>query len=71
MIGPATDGGYWLIGLRHPKRQPRGFLRNVRWSTEHALEDTLTSAASLSWGRCATLSDVDTGADMERFYRRG
>ncbi|WP_434289876.1 TIGR04282 family arsenosugar biosynthesis glycosyltransferase [Celeribacter sp. SCSIO 80788] len=71
MIGPATDGGYWLIGLRHPQRQPWGFLRNVRWSTEHALEDTLASAASLSWGRCATLSDVDTGADMERFYRRG
>ncbi|WP_245889978.1 TIGR04282 family arsenosugar biosynthesis glycosyltransferase [Celeribacter persicus] len=66
MIGPATDGGYWLIGLRHPAQQPAGFLRNVRWSTEYALEDTLASAPSLNWGRCDVLSDVDTGADLYR-----
>ncbi|WP_460272805.1 TIGR04282 family arsenosugar biosynthesis glycosyltransferase [Celeribacter sp. ULVN23_4] len=69
MIGPATDGGYWLIGLRHPARQPRGFLQHVRWSTEHARADTLASAPSLNWGTAATLSDIDTGADLERHLR--
>ncbi|MCA0042034.1 TIGR04282 family arsenosugar biosynthesis glycosyltransferase [Celeribacter litoreus] len=66
VIGPATDGGYWGVGLRHPTRQPAGFMRGVRWSTEHAMEDTLASASSLNWGTLETLSDVDTVADLER-----
>lgn len=69
VIGPATDGGFWGIGLRHPHRQPTGFLRNVRWSTEHALADTLSSARSLRWATLDTLSDVDTGADFDRLVR--
>ena len=37
VIGPAPDGGYWLVGLNHPGRAPRGLFRNVRWSGEHSL----------------------------------
>jgi rSAM/selenodomain-associated transferase 1 len=41
VVGPATDGGFWLVGLRHPERAPRGLFRNVRWSHADTLDDTL------------------------------
>ncbi|MBW6416407.1 TIGR04282 family arsenosugar biosynthesis glycosyltransferase [Celeribacter sp. PS-C1] len=69
-IGPATDGGYWLIGLRHPTRQPAGFLGKVRWSTQWAKADTIASAKSLNWAELETLSDIDTGADYARWQAR-
>lgn len=45
VFGPAGDGGYWLVGLRR-RPAPRSILpgrlfRAVRWSTSHALADTL------------------------------
>ena len=58
VVGPATDGGYWLFGARRRPCTPRPFER-VRWSSEHALADTLGSLAGCSVGLVATLSDVD------------
>ena len=42
VFGPAQDGGYWLIGLARRKPAPDLF-GGVRWSTAHALDDTLAS----------------------------
>jgi hypothetical protein len=71
VFGPAADGGYWLVGLRRRPRVPRLFCR-VRWSSEHALADTL---ANLGRGRTAarleTLEDVDDGAALARWRRGG
>lgn len=64
VFGPATDGGYWLIGLRHPVRQPKGFLKCVRWSTEYALGDTIATLPDYRIARTATLRDVDTADDL-------
>ena len=67
VFGPASDGGYWLVGLR---RRPRviDLFQRVRWSSEHALADTL---ANLGAGRRAalleTLADVDDGAAWRRW----
>ena len=44
VFGPATDGGYWLVGVRRRPRVLRPF-RGVRWSTQHALADTLGQPA--------------------------
>jgi rSAM/selenodomain-associated transferase 1 len=63
VFGPATDGGYWLIGLRRRPRVPRAFAA-VRWSGPHALADTLANLNSCSVARVATLSDVDTADDF-------
>ncbi|SLN28612.1 2-phospho-L-lactate guanylyltransferase [Pseudoruegeria aquimaris] len=66
VLGPAPDGGYWLIGLKRTFAPKQSLFSGVRWSTEHALQDTL---ASLGTGRVAlvdTLEDVDTLADLER-----
>ncbi len=64
VIGPARDGGYWLVGLKHPRRSPRSLFRNVRWSTEHALEDTLSGLPEPVWS-AGWQSDVDTADDLK------
>ncbi|SEJ22168.1 hypothetical protein MAA5396_02459 [Marinovum algicola] len=63
-FGPAPDGGYWLIGLRHPGRAPAGFLTGVRWSTEHAMADSIATLPGHRIARVDTLADVDTAADL-------
>jgi glycosyltransferase A (GT-A) superfamily protein (DUF2064 family) len=64
VLGPATDGGYWLIGLGNRRAVPPGLLAGVRWSTEHALADTLARLGHLNVGFAATLRDVDTAEDL-------
>jgi uncharacterized protein len=60
-FGPAVDGGYWLVAMA-PRRPARPFTA-VRWSTEHALADTLRNFAGRRVARLRTLHDVDTAAD--------
>ena len=63
VFGPATDGGYWLVGLRRRPRVSCPFA-NVRWSSPHALSDTLTNLECRTVAFVATLSDVD-GARLQ------
>lgn len=67
VFGPATDGGYWLVGLRRRPSTPALF-EGVRWSGPDALADTL---ANLGSGRSAamleTLEDIDDGPALERW----
>jgi uncharacterized protein len=58
VFGRALDGGYWLVGMRRRPRVLEAF-QNVRWSSEHALGDTLASLRSVTVGFIATLPDVD------------
>jgi hypothetical protein len=67
VFGPATDGGYWLIALG--PRRPADLFGTSRWSTEHALTDTLQQFRHHRVGFIRHLSDVDTAADYHR--RRG
>jgi rSAM/selenodomain-associated transferase 1 len=61
VFGPAADGGYWLVGLKRRPRIPRIFA-GVRWSSEHALADTLANCRGLPAAMAETLTDIDTGA---------
>jgi uncharacterized protein len=61
VFGPATDGGYWLVGMG-PRRPARPFAA-ARWSTEHALADTLRNFHRRRVARLRELSDVDTVDD--------
>jgi rSAM/selenodomain-associated transferase 1 len=61
VFGPATDGGYWLVGLRRRPRFVDPFVR-VRWSTEYALRDSLANLAGRQVALIDILSDVDDGA---------
>ncbi|WP_431267851.1 TIGR04282 family arsenosugar biosynthesis glycosyltransferase [Dankookia sp. P2] len=62
VFGPAEDGGYWLVGLG-PRRPPTPFA-GVRWSSEHALADTLANCAGRRVALLRRLRDVDTAADL-------
>jgi len=66
VFGPAGDGGYWLIGVR--KRAVLcGLFRCVRWSTEHALADTIANLPTgRTYGLADTLSDVDDATALRR-----
>jgi hypothetical protein len=71
VFGPADDGGYWLVGLR---RRPRvsDVFGNVRWSSAHALADTLRNVerAGLSVSFIDTLCDIDTAEDYIQWSSR-
>ena len=72
VFGPASDGGYWLVGLSARRRRSMGALfENVRWSSPHALADTLRSLpAGTKPATLETLSDIDTGADYRAWRKR-
>lgn len=61
VFGPARDGGYWLVGQRRRPKTLR-FFQGVRWSTEHALADTLKNVSA--YGLIDTLCDVDHPEDL-------
>ena len=68
VFGPARDGGYWLVGARRRPAEPADIFRGARWSTEHALADTLAhlrpgrggagAGGSGGCGRCRILAKV-------------
>jgi rSAM/selenodomain-associated transferase 1 len=70
VFGPAKDGGYWLIGAKGAARNARMFA-NVRWSTKHALADTLANLDRWTVALLDPLDDVDDLAAYRRFRRRG
>jgi rSAM/selenodomain-associated transferase 1 len=63
VFGPAVDGGYYLIGLR--RFLPELF-RNISWSTESVLDETMTAAngAGVEWELLQTLHDLDRPDDL-------
>lgn len=65
VLGPADDGGYYLIGLRSP--QPSLF-EGMPWSTSAVLAETRrrADAACLRTALLPPWFDVDTAADLER-----
>jgi len=68
VLGPADDGGYFIIGLRAP--QPALF-DGIAWSTEEVLAQTLAKAAALGLTVHQTPPwyDLDTPADLRRLAR--
>ncbi|RTQ52393.1 glycosyltransferase [Hymenobacter gummosus] len=66
VLGPAADGGYYLLGLQQP--QPTLFA-GLQWSTDSVLRDTLALAArqGLTVAQLPTLRDVDTAEDWQHW----
>jgi rSAM/selenodomain-associated transferase 1 len=67
-LGPAEDGGYYLIGLKRP--HARMFDR-IDWSTPRVFEQSLARAAEigLEVARLQFWYDVDDAASLQRLLR--
>src|SRR5439155_9629378 len=65
VLGPAADGGYYLIGLRGPAP---GLFAGIAWGTAGVLEATLAraAAAGLAVHLLSPSFDVDQLADLSR-----
>lgn len=71
VLGPASDGGYYLIGVTRNSLQKELF-SDVDWSTDRVLEQTLERCQNLG-ARVETLvylEDVDTPDDLKRLAGR-
>jgi len=66
VLGPAKDGGYYLIGLS--KSAPFLFQR-INWGSARVLEQTVNLAGNhnLSVTLLETLADVDRPGDLDNF----
>lgn len=66
VIGPAEDGGYWLIGLR----QPMPFLfEPMAWGTEVVFAETMQrfTARGITPAILEQLPDLDRPEDLQRW----
>ena len=68
VFGPAADGGYWVIALG--PRRPADLFGKARWSTKHAMKDTLKQFRRYRVGLVRKLHDVDTKADWKCWRRQ-
>lgn len=71
VLGPARDGGYYLIGLKQPRPE---LFREIEWSTGQVLAQALERARGLSVGLLEELADVDRPGDLaawRREFRQG
>jgi rSAM/selenodomain-associated transferase 1 len=66
VIGPAEDGGYYLIGMRNPMPE---LLTNMPWSTDRVLPETLArlDARGIAPVLLETLADCDRPEDLARW----
>ena len=67
VIGPAKDGGFWLIGM---KRRPTNFIpfKNVQWSANDTLRQPLNNVRDgMTVKFLEELEDVDDGPSWKRW----
>lgn len=63
VIGPAEDGGYYLMGL---KTVPDGIFINKNWGTDTVLNDTLRDIKNFKCHLLAVKNDIDTIEDIKK-----
>ncbi len=66
VLGPAQDGGYYLIGLRQGSCRHQALFQGIDWSTSRVFQQTQAKARqlNLSLAELETLSDVDRPQDL-------
>lgn len=62
VVGPAKDGGYYLIGLTHLNNR---IFKNKAWGTETVFKDTMNDLVNESVFLLEELNDIDTYEDMQ------
>ena len=64
VIGPASDGGYYLIGMNRPISE---IFNNKNWGTPSVLSDTLTNLTPHKTAILVEKNDIDTLPDLEPY----
>lgn len=74
VLGPARDGGYYLIGLSHPHSRPfcqsfldrQALFQNIDWSTSRVFQQTRVKACQMGFSvaQLEMLADVDRPQDL-------
>lgn len=66
VLGPAHDGGYYLLGMRRFSALP---FDDIKWSTDEVLSETLRriEASSSSFTLLPVCTDVDTIEELRLF----
>ncbi len=64
VLGPAADGGYWLVGQRAPGAD---IFRGIPYSSPNTLGATRArlTERGVGWGEVDVLADIDTREDLE------
>lgn len=64
VLGPAEDGGYYLLGMKqlHAK-----LFQNKNWGTSSVLKETLDNLEQESVFLLDTLNDIDVYSDIEKY----
>ena len=67
-MGPARDGGYYLIGLKQPNHR---LFEGIPWGTSTVFQETLSRMQRLDmdWLGLREHADVDTPDDYHRFRK--
>ena len=67
VLGPAADGGYYLIGCRAPAFESSVFM-DIEWGTDHVLSTTLAKirASGTTLAMLPVRHDVDVADDLRR-----
>ena len=71
ILGPTTDGGYYLIGMNKVHRE---LFDSIKYGTDTVLKETLAKIKrnNLSYNLLPELADLDSIVDLEHFpdYKR-
>lgn len=65
-LGPAQDGGFWVLAARDGAAAGR-VLQGVRWSSAYAASDVIAALGPHKVELLTTLRDVDTYADWRAY----
>jgi uncharacterized protein len=70
VIGPATDGGYYLLGIKFAHA---GLFADIEWGGAKVLDQTIKQIedSKLSYYLLESKNDIDTWDDLVAFYEKG
>ncbi|MDH5445647.1 MAG: TIGR04282 family arsenosugar biosynthesis glycosyltransferase [Gammaproteobacteria bacterium] len=70
VIGPAEDGGYYLIGIKRD-RLSEGLFQGIQWGRPEVFQQTIEklNASGLAWESISSLWDLDNAEDYKRYKR--
>ncbi len=70
VLGPSSDGGYYLLGVKRGKHR-REIFTDIPWSSQEVLKKTLDNIEKLklSCRLVDEMNDIDNLSDLRQFYR--